>query len=322
MQPSRIMTLLTRIIPLLVLLTLSVTTCTSNPTPPLHIATNTWPGYEPLYLAKNLGYLNDKSVKLYEMPNASDVIKAFRNKTVDVAALTFDEALLLIQDGIDARVLFVADISNGADVVLVKPGIKEIRDLKGKRVAVESLALGAYMLSRALEKAGLSADDVTAVPTTVDMHEQAYLSGKVDAVVTFEPVRTRLLNRGARAIFDSSMIPNEIVDVVVVRTEILEAYPDRVEELERGWFKAVAYLRGNPDDAYARMAKREGMSAEQFKDAVSRIIIPDSEHNRRLLERDLLPVSRRLADQMLRAKLLRSPVDPERLLDRSHRKKQ
>ena len=77
--------------------------CLQESAKPLHIATNILPGYEPIYLAHTLGYLSDTSAILHEMSNSSDVIKAFRNCEIHVAALTLDETLLLLQEGIDAR---------------------------------------------------------------------------------------------------------------------------------------------------------------------------------------------------------------------------
>lgn len=295
---------------------LAIAGCAEDRATPLHIATNVWPGYEPLYLARSLGYFNESAVRFHEMTTSSDVLKAFRNRTVDVAALTLDEALLLVQDGLDARILLVTDISNGADVIIAKPAIKSVRDLKGKRVGVESMALGAYVLNRALDMAGLTPRDVTVVPITVGEHEKAYVSGKIDAVVTFEPAKTKLIALGGRSIFDSRQIPNEIIDVIVVRADILQAKSGQLKELEEGWYKALEYIQKNHADATLRMGKREGVTAAQFSDELKGMIIPDRNENRRLLSGALLVPARRLAEVMVQGKLLSKPVDPAKLLAR------
>lgn len=299
---------------LTVLCLFSMAGCTKEPQTSLHIATNVWPGYEPLYLARSLGYFNESTVRFHEMTTSADVLKAFRNHAIDAAALTIDEALLLIQDGIDIRVLLVTDISNGADVIVAHPTIKSTRDLKGKRVGVESMALGAYVLSRALDKAGLTPRDVTIVPVAVQEHVQAYAAGKIDAVVTFEPAKTKILALGGRSIFDSRQIPNEVIDAIVVRTDILQSKSGQIQELEEGWFKALEYLQKNPADATQRMGKREGISATEFSDALKGLNIPDKNENKRLLSGAILVPARRLAEVMVQGKLLRKPVDPSRLL--------
>ncbi|MDD5286199.1 MAG: ABC transporter substrate-binding protein [Desulfuromonadaceae bacterium] len=289
--------------------------CTDERQTPLHIGTNVWPGYEPLYLARSLGYLNESKARFHEMTTSADVLKAFRNRAIDVAALTLDEALLLIQDGIEVKILLVTDISNGADVIVAHPSIKNIQGLKGKRVGVESLALGAYVLSRALEKAGLTPRDVTILHVAVQEHLQAYATGRIDAVVTFEPAKTKLLGLGARRIFDSSQIPNEVIDVIVVRADILKSKFAQLQELEEGWFRALDYMRKNPADANKRMGKREAITAAEFSDSLKGLIIPDRNENKRLLSGAILMPAKQLADVMFHGKLLNKPVDPNRLLN-------
>lgn len=301
----------------LVWLLLALAACSDKPIEPLRIATNIWPGYEPLYLARDLGEFEGTPVGMVEMPSNTESIRAFRNGAVEAAALTLDEVLMLQQDGIDVRILFVMDVSDGADVVMARPGIASLKGLAGKRVGVEGSALGAYMLGRALDAAGLHPSDVKIVPLTVDQHEQAYLSGAVDAVVTFDPVRTRLLHAGAHVIFDSSRIPNEIFDVLVTRGDILKQRPQDFQHLKESWFRAVAYLRARPDDAAQRIAKRIGISGKEYLDSLNGLKIPDRAENIRLLEGaapTILAAAQRLADAMLQKKLLHAPVNPAALL--------
>lgn len=292
--------------------------CEQPPPERLRIASNQWPGYEPLYLARELGYFDGTPVRLYELPSASEVINAFRNRAIDIAALTLDEALLLVQDDIDVRVLLVMDVSNGADVVMAKPAIKSLHELRGKRVGLESFALGAYMLSRTLDAAGLAPADIRVVPLTVDKHEEAYRSDMVDAVVTFEPVRSRLLKAGAHVLFDSSRIPNEIFDVLVVHADVYRRRPADMKLLANTWFRALDYLKENPQDASRRMAGRVDLGSVEFLEALQGLSLPDRALNLKLLGPDnptLLVPARRLANVMLSQKLIERPVDPSKLLD-------
>lgn len=148
-QTSR---LLCRLLGLLLTLTVLVLgACPNRTTSPLRLGTNVWPGYEPLYLARDLGYFDTTAVTLVEYLSASEVIRAFRNQALEAAALTLDESLLLLQHNIPVQVVLVTDISHGGDVVLGAPDISPFTALVGKRVGVEASALGAYVISRALE---------------------------------------------------------------------------------------------------------------------------------------------------------------------------
>lgn len=297
---------------------LIVSSCTPESPALLRIGTSVWPGYEPLYLARDLNYLDSGVVRLVEYPSASEVMRSFRNGAIEAATLTLDEALLLLQNYADIRVILVLDVSHGADVILGKPYLKNIQEIAGRRVGVENTALGAFVLSRALQQAKLSRGDIRVVSLPVSDHERAYHEDAVDAVVTFEPVRTRLLKAGARLLFDSTQIPGEIVDVLVVRRDALDAHASQINNLVSAWFRAVAYLRTHPHDAARRMAKREGVSSAEFLDALRGVRIPDQEENRRLLTGNsplLVESARKLAASMIEQRLLQKEADISALLD-------
>lgn len=124
---------------LLVVWVLTAGACTERTSPPLRLGTNVWPGYEPLYLARALDYLNPSTVTLVEYLSASEVIRAFRNQTLEAAALTLDEVLLLQQHNVPVHVFLVTDISHGGDTILGNPTLARFVDLAGKRVGVVSV---------------------------------------------------------------------------------------------------------------------------------------------------------------------------------------
>ncbi|GLH74362.1 hypothetical protein GETHLI_28640 [Geothrix limicola] len=289
------------------------TGCGRPPEPPLQVATCVWPGYEPLFLARQLGALDAKTCRLLQMPTTSDCIRAFQSGRVSAAAMTLDEAFTVLQDGVDLQVVLVMDVSHGADVLLGGPKVHTLADLKGRRVGLETSAVGAYLLSRALDKAGLGPEDIHVVPLSEGAHVAAYRNGTVDALVTLEPVRTRLLGEGARILFDSSQIPNEIFDVLVVRGSVARQRPEAVAQLREAWFRALAYLRAQPREAARRMAPREGQEPEAFLRTLDGLAFPDARAEARMRGGELLPPARRLADLMLKKGLLRRPVDPARL---------
>ncbi len=299
------------------LLLLGATGCTPEPAPPLRVGTNVWPGYEPLYLARELGYYDGQPVKLVEYPNSTEVMRAYRNGVLEAAALTLDEVLMLAEKGLELRIVLIMDISHGSDVVIGRPGLEDIHGLKGKRVGVENTALGAYVLTRTLDTAGFALTDIEVVPLGVNEHEEAFTAGTVDAVVTFDPVRTKLLAKGGRQLFDSSEIPGEIVDVLAVNKQVLETRPEDVQRLLRGWFRALAYHQAQPRDAAQRMGAREHLSAEEFASALEGLRIPDRELNLEMLGGEaptLLPAAQRLAEVMIDRGLFQGAVDTMSLL--------
>jgi len=282
----------------------------------LRLGTNVWPGYEPLYIAAaRENWERDLKVRLVEYPSATEVLRAFRNKALEAAALTLDEVLVLREAELPLKVVVVLDISAGGDVVLGKPGIESFEDLRGRRIGVESGALGAYMITRALELHDMSLDDIQVVQLDVSAQESAYRADQVDAVVTFEPVKTRLLAAGAKELFSSREIPGEIVDVLVVHEEFARRHPGQVRELIAGWFRALDYRHTMPDEAAEFTARRLKISPGEVLESYRGLHLPGSEENRRLLSNGLTPTLERLQTTLLREGLLSRKHALEDLLD-------
>lgn len=282
------------------------------PQEPLRIVSSPWAGYEPLYLARDLGYLRQESVHITELPASSLNMEAFSNGSTDLSTLTLDETLTLLAMGQKLRILLVMDISNGADAVVAKPGIQSLADLKGKRVGMENIPLGAYILDRVLDKSGLKATDMTIIPMPENKHEKAYLQDKIDAAITMEPYKTRIIKAGAHVLLDSSQFPDEIFDLIVVREDVYQTRRDDLCHLVQQWFRTLDYVLANEKYAYARMARRLGTNEEDFRTAMAGIKVPLRQENQLLLGGNtptLLAPARRLSDTMLRGHMIAGTVD-------------
>ena len=242
-----------------------------------------WAGSEPLFLARERGLMPSEHLRLVEFVDSADMIRAFRNGALDAVALTLDEALRLEALGLEPRVVLVLDASHGADCVVARPEVKTLAELRGRRVALEHMSLGLYMLGRALEEVGLRPEDVQRVPTRLDSHLEVYQRGAVDAVVTFEPNCQQLVDAGAHVLFDSSRIPEEILDVLVVRKSYLAANPERIDVLLRGWFSALDYHGAHPDEAERLMAPRLGIPPQQLRKALAGVRLLDARQQREQL---------------------------------------
>jgi NitT/TauT family transport system substrate-binding protein len=300
-----------------VALLLTLTGCVREPETALRIGTNVWIGSEPLYLARELGRLDPAAVQLVEYPSASEVLRACRNQAIDGMVISLDELFGLAVDGLEPRIILVVDVSHGADVVVGRRGMQTMHDLKGKSVAVESSALGAFVLSRALALNGMQASDVNVVHLESNEQPSAFEKGQVDGAVTFDPYRAQFLQAGAKALFDSTQIPGEIVDLLAVRATVLEKQPKAVQALLTGWFGAIEYMKREPNDAARRMGIRQQTTGEQFLEAQQGLRVPSREENLRMLggaTPELAVTGRRLMALMVDAKLLRTGLEIEGLL--------
>ncbi len=292
--------------------TLALLVNCARPAPMLRVGANIWPGYAPLFLAQEFGYYQQQNIRVIELGSATEVLRAFRNGVIEAAALTLDETLLLAQDGIDLRVILVMDVSQGADVVLGQAEVRRVDDLRGKRVGVENTAVGAYLLARALQSVDLGVENITLIPLSEDEHERAFTERHVDAVVTFEPTRTRLLARHANLLFDSGNIPGEILNVLVVRATDSERFAVALAQLLRGWFKALEIIAQRPEQAAAPLATFLNLTPAQALQSYAGLQLIDAKENRAYLAAPaarFVSATQRLAQVMRDAHLLTGSIE-------------
>lgn len=293
---------------LIIYLCLLLSACDMTyPPSPLRVAAHVWPGYELMFLARQEGWLDTSLVQLLETDSATNSLQTLRERRADAAALTLDEVLRARAEGIELSVLLIFNISAGADMLLAKAPIKDITELKGKRIGVEQGALGAVMLNQALETAGLSTADIEQVSITINHHEREWQADKVDAIITYEPVATQLLTTGAKKLFDSRQIPNMIIDVLAVRTEILKTHKTAIKHLISSHFQALEHFNKNPQDAMYRMAKRLKVKPEKVLSNYKGLLMPNLRRNIELLthpELELSTTTQLLSETMVKFNVL------------------
>lgn len=286
--------------------------------PPLRVGVVIWPGSESLYLARDLGYYNNTPIRLIDYPSDSEMMRSYRNGDLDAATITLDEVWSLAESVPDVRIPLIQDISHGGDAILGKPEIKNLPQLKGKRVGVETTALGAFELSRALEQVNMSPKDVKVVSLLVSDHEQAFKQNKIDAVVTYEPTVSKLRATGANLLFDTTQIPREVLDILAMRESVITKQSKTVKTLIEGWFRALDYLQKHPEDGAKRIALHMGIKPEQFLKSLSGVQLPDVLENQRILgnkDLKLIESTERISKFMVQQKLLKKQINPTSVFD-------
>jgi len=261
---------------LLLVISILLTSCTEQIVPPLRIGTNIWPGYEPFYVTRHKYTESMEHIKLIEYRNASQVLNGIINNSIDVAAVTLDEAVKIKALGFDIEVVWVVDYSNGADALLAKPEITSSQELIGKRIGAETSALGLYVLSRYLELNNLKLSDITLVNLEANRHVQAYLSNEIDAVFTFEPSVSKLAEAGAIKLFDSTQIPGEIVDVLIINKKTITAQKHALlNQFLSLNNQTVKHIIDNITPYISSLNQRLNLSDTQLVDTFSKLILLD-----------------------------------------------
>ncbi|MCX2833835.1 putative urea ABC transporter substrate-binding protein [Microbulbifer thermotolerans] len=192
-----------------------------------------------------------------EVVQFNDYIESINQYTVgefDACSITnMDTLTIPAAGGVDNTVLIINDFSNGNDGIVLKDKTS-LADIKGQKVNLVELSVSHYFLARALETVGLSERDIQVVNTSDADMVAVYGTPEVTAVATWNPPLGEILSMpGANQVFDSSQIPGEILDMLVVKTEVLEKSPELGKALTGAWFELMEIMQAK--DATAKAAK-------------------------------------------------------------------
>jgi NitT/TauT family transport system substrate-binding protein len=262
-----------------------LTACSGSPTPeatkettktqaaaasaaPIQVGFSAWPGWFPWQVAQDKGIFEKNTVpaKMVWFTGYLDSINAVAGGKLDGNTQTLNDTLSSVAAGADLVIVLVNDNSTGNDQIIVRDGIKSIKDLKGKKVAAELGTVDHYLLLLGLAKAGMTQKDIQFQPLETGAAAAAFAAGKLDAVGVFAPFTTTALKlKGSKAIFTSKDFPGAIPDHLVVTRKMVTERPEDVQKLVNTWFDTLDYIKANPDESVKIMAKRAGVTPEEYK---------------------------------------------------------
>ncbi len=225
------------------------------------LALSTWVGYGPLYIAQDQGLFKKYGVEvdLIKMEDPKLRFAALRAGQLDALVSTVDAGLLYLKAPDDFQYVCAIDDSDGGDGIVANKDIKTVADLKGKKVAVNEGSVSQFYLDVLLGEAGVKESELQTVNMTAGDAGSAFVAGKVDAAVTWEP----WLTRGKSApqghlLIDSSTTPGLITDILIVTKVYAAGHQKDIQAIVNAWNDAVAWSIAHHDQAVEIMAKGVG----------------------------------------------------------------
>lgn len=249
------------------------------------IALNPWPGYEFIYLAQEKGFFKEVglNIQVVEKSSLADVQRVFIQGRAEGFASTMIEVVQVVGTlNKPVTVFHIADFSDGGDIIMARHNITSVKDLKGKKVGAEIGSLGMYILALALNKHGLELSDVDFINVEQLDAKSHMASGQIDAMVTYPPFSTEIEALGGmKNIFSTREIPGEVIDTISINTEELASLPrDWLDRFYQAWDRTLLYAQEHPDEAHPIMAEREGISVDEFREALTGLKIFSSVESR------------------------------------------
>ena len=252
---------------------------------PLMVGVVSWPGYAGGITANSGFAVNKESIfyKKYGLPVKFVLIedidargKAFAKggpNGVDVVWTTIDfwanELPNFIDGGVNAKAFLQVDWSRGGDAIVASESIKTVEDLKGKKIALVQYTPSHWMLESALRNSKLTEDEKKEIRKNliftqdVPSARSAFVAGKVDVAVVWEPdVKQALKRKGSHILISTKEMPNIIADVMVAKDDFIKKYPKTIDAFIRGWLDGVEVAKKQPKLAAKLLMDNEPM----FKD--------------------------------------------------------
>lgn len=237
--------------------------------PKVIIAYTPWTGYGALFVAQSKGMFKARGVdvELQAIEGVGDRKQSLAANKIQAMAASLDVSVSAAGEGLPMKFVWAFDASHGADGIIVKKGagIEKIADLKGKQVAFHKGSASHFMLYTLLEKAGLSDKDITAVDMKASEAASAFMAGKVEAAVTWEPHLSKAKAAGDIVLATTKDTPGLIADVLAVSDDFASKNPQTVQALVDALAEATEYIKKNEDDASKIMADAFKMKPEDIK---------------------------------------------------------
>lgn len=267
----------------------------------------TWTGYAPMFIAQEKGYFEEAGLNMdiQVIEDESTYAVLITQGSIQFLATAQDPNIKMYANGASSRFVLTMDASVGADGLVATEDIETLDDLAGKRLALDKSASSYYFFLTALENgSSLTEDDIQ----VIDMGDTteaglAFMGGSVDAAIMWEPELSEALEtvEGAHTLVSSADYPDTILDSLVVNTEYAEEHPEVVEAVAEAWYRAVDFLKENPEEAYELMASGfEEVTAEDVAGDVGGLEFYGREENEALNdeagEDSIFAISQKMAD--------------------------
>lgn len=249
--------------------------------PTFTVGWSIYAGWTPYHYLNKSGILRkwaDKynvSIKVQRFDYAPS-LDAFVAKNIDACTMTNMEALdMPAASGVPTTAIIIGDYSNGNDALLARSGV-QLKDLAGKKLLLVQKTVSEYLFDRAMAISGQkdAIKKVKLVNTSDSDIAAAFLNdASVPAAVTWKPMVSQMVKqKGVVSLFNSSQIPGEILDLTVVRTDIL-AKPEGqrfAKALAGAWFELLAMMSApNSDKVLAAIAEGSADTLASYKEQLS-----------------------------------------------------
>jgi NitT/TauT family transport system substrate-binding protein len=231
----------------------------------------------PPYLAKDLGYFKEEGleVDIISFEGGVGSLRVLLAGQVDVALTSGDPPIVARAKGAPIRLIYSPSPRLEA-VLTVQGDIKELKDLKGRKIGIQEPNGFADIFSRrALAKAGLKPADAHFISTSTAGRVPALITGQVDTGVMHVEQAFRAIKRkpSLHTILNFwEAFPDALYNVFVTSEKKLKEDPEALTSFVKAVMKANRFMYKNRDRTLDAAAEITGYTREELEPAVDELI--------------------------------------------------
>jgi NitT/TauT family transport system substrate-binding protein len=291
---------------------------------PYKVGFNAWIGSIAFFVAQQKGFFKDEGldVQTKSFSSPGDGLKPLLSNDLDAVLSTADSVLTVVDKAPgQLKIVYLTDTSSGADAVLAKKEIKGIKEMKGRKVAATLGQCNQLLLSKALEKAGLTEKDIKLVNMNPDDAGAAFAAGQLDVAVTWEPWITKVAGeKKGHVIFSSKDTPNLILDVLAVNTKGAAKKSAETRAFLKALNRGYEFVIAHKAEAAALAGKALEQKPEEVLPMLDKITLYGPAKNLELLAGPAAQASQQVAKFFKDNKTNETLVDTNTLYDASYLK--
>lgn len=171
-------------------------------------------------------------------------------------------AILAASEGLDLRIIGIYSRAPKAFMIVVKdPAIKGVKDLRGKKVAGPKGTILHQLLASALDKEGMSVEDVEFVQMDLSSGANALATGSVDAALLAGPAAYKALTTGSRMLKNGEGLLDATI-VIATTGKFAKNYPKAISKFMEAHKKTLDWIKKNPEKAAEMTQKETGLPME------------------------------------------------------------
>jgi NitT/TauT family transport system substrate-binding protein len=286
---------------------------------PYKVGFNAWIGSIAFFVARDKGFFKDEGLDLQAKSFSApgDGLPPLLTGDLDAHLSTADSVLTVLDKAPgQLKVVYLTDTSAGADAVLAKKEITDVKAMKGKKVAATLGQCNHLLLQKALEKAGLTEKDIQLVNMNPDDAGAAFAAGKIDVAVTWEPWITKASKTG-HVIFSSKETPNLILDVLAISAKTGQKKGAETRAFLKGLNRGYEFVQKSPGEAVAIASKALEMKPDEVKAMLPKVMLYSPAKNAEVMAGPAAAATAQVATFFKEKKVNDTLVDTGKLYDAS-----